>query len=71
MTVILVSHDMEDVYEMSERVLLMDQGRIVYDGDTDAFFEDETLTGRYGIDVPDGARLLKTEQINKNRSDCK
>ncbi len=70
-TVILVSHDMEDVYEMSERVLLMDQGRIVYDGDTDAFFKDETLTGRYGIDVPDGASLLKTEQSNKNRSDCK
>ena len=70
-TVILVSHDMEDVYEMSERVLLMDQGRIVYDGDTDAFFEDETLMGRYGIDVPDGARLLKSEQSNKNRSDCK
>lgn len=70
-TVILVSHDMEDVYEMSERVLLMDQGRIVYDGDTDAFFEDETLMGRYGIYVPDGARLLKTEQSNKNRSDCK
>ena len=70
-TVILVSHDMEDVYEMSERVLLMDQGRIVYDGDTDAFFEDETLIGRYGIDIPDGARLLKSEQSNKNRSDCK
>lgn len=70
-TVILVSHDMEDVYEMSERVLLMDQGRIVYDGDTDAFFEDETLMGRYGIDIPDGARLLKSEQSNKNRSDCK
>ncbi len=70
-TVILVSHDMEDVYEMSERVLLMDQGRIVYDGDTDAFFEDETLIGRYGIDIPDGARLLKSEQSNKNMSDCK
>ena len=49
----------------------MDQGRIVYDGDTDAFFEDETLMGRYGIDVPDGAMLLKSEQSNKNRSDCK
>ena len=33
-TIILVSHDMEDVYEMSERVLLMDHGRIVYDGGT-------------------------------------
>lgn len=58
-TVILVSHDMEDVYEISERVLLMDQGKIVYDGDTDSFFYDEVLTDRYGIDVPDGVRLLK------------
>lgn len=58
-TVILVSHDMEDVYEISERVLLMDQGKIVYDGDTDAFFYDKVLTDRYGIDTPDGVRLLK------------
>ena len=58
-TVILVSYDMEDVYEISERVLLMDQGKIVYDGDTDSFFYDEVLTDRYGIDVPDGVRLLK------------
>lgn len=58
-TVILVSHDMEDVYEISERVLMMDHGKIVYDGDTDAFFDDEALTDRYGIDVPDGVRLLK------------
>ena len=58
-TVILVSHDMEDVYEISERVLLMDQGKIVYDGDTDAFFYDKVLTDRYGIDIPDGVRLLK------------
>lgn len=58
-TVILVSHDMEDVYEISERVLLMDQGKIVYDGYTDAFFYDKVLTDRYGIDIPDGVRLLK------------
>lgn len=42
-TIILVSHDMEDVYEMSERILLMEHGRIVYDEGTGEFLR----TGAY------------------------
>jgi len=56
-TIILVSHDMEDVYEMSERVLLMDHGRIVYDGGTVGFFGDKELLDRYGIETPDGFKM--------------
>ncbi len=56
-TIILVSHDMEDVYEMSERVLLMDHGRIVYDGGTVGFFDDKELLDRYGIETPDGFKM--------------
>ena len=52
-TIILVSHDMEDVYEMSERVLLMDQGKVVYDGGTGDFFDDRELLEQYGIGTPD------------------
>ena len=56
-TIILVSHDMEDVYEMSERVLLMDHGKVVYDGETEGFFEDRELLERYGIEIPDGVKM--------------
>ncbi len=56
-TIILVSHDMEDVYEMSERVLLMDHGKVVYDGETEGFFDDRELPERYGIEIPDGAKM--------------
>ena len=56
-TIILVSHDMEDVYEMAERVLLMDHGRIVYDGGTGGFFDDKELLDRYGIETPDGVKM--------------
>lgn len=52
-TIILVSHDMEDVYEMSERVLLMDHGKVVYDGGTGDFFDDRELLEQYGIGTPD------------------
>ena len=58
-TIILVSHDMEDVYEMSERVLFMDRGTIVYDGGTEGFFEDRGLLEQYGITIPDGVKLLR------------
>lgn len=56
-TIILVSHDMEDVYEMSERVLLMDHGKVVYDGETEGFFDDRELLERYGIEIPDGVKM--------------
>lgn len=52
-TIILVSHDMEDVYEMSERVLLMDHGKVVYDGGPGDFFDDRELLEQYGIGTPD------------------
>lgn len=59
-TIILVSHDMEDVYEMSERVLLMDHGKVVYDGGTEDFFDDRELLERYGIGTPDvQKRMIK------------
>ncbi len=56
-TIILVSHDMEDVYEMSERVLLMDHGKVVYDGETEGFFDDRELLERYGMEIPDGVKM--------------
>lgn len=56
-TIILVSHDMEDVYEMSERVLLMDHGKVVYDGENEGFFDDRELLERYGIEIPDGVKM--------------
>lgn len=56
-TIILVSHDMEDVYEMSERVLLMDHGKVVYDGETEGFFDYRELPERYGIEIPDGVKM--------------
>lgn len=56
-TVIFVSHDMEDVFELTERVVMLDEGRIVYDGGTEEFFDDDELLERYHIVKPDGALL--------------
>ncbi len=46
-TVILTTHDLSDVEKLSERVLIIDHGRLLYDGSLD------TLRARFG-----GKRLL-------------
>jgi energy-coupling factor transport system ATP-binding protein len=40
-TIIMITHDMDLVYEYSTRVVVMDQGRIVYDGDKETLFKEE------------------------------
>ena len=58
-TIIMVSHSMEDVASMAERVVVMDHGRIVMDGaPTEVFARGEELR-RIGLDVPEGVELVE------------
>ncbi len=56
-TVIFVSHDMKDVYEVAHRLIVLDGGALVYDGDTGAVLENEEMAEKFGLDVPDAARF--------------
>ena len=58
MTVILVSHSMDDVAENTERLLVMSKGELVFD-DTprNVFREYETLVS-IGLDIPQVKRVL-------------
>ena len=42
MTVLLTTHDLADIERLCPRLLVIDHGRLIYDGDLDA------LTQRYG-----------------------
>ncbi|HEV8654926.1 MAG TPA: ATP-binding cassette domain-containing protein [Candidatus Limnocylindria bacterium] len=69
LTVLLTTHDLGDIERLSSRILIIDHGRIVYDGDIDALKE------RYGkerilvVDLVepapplrvDGGRVVKVE----------
>ncbi len=56
-TVIMISHDMDEVAECARRVLMLAQGKIVFDGaPRDAFKQAELLSG-LGLDLPEMARL--------------
>ena len=56
-TVILVSHSMDDVAEYVERIIAMDKGTIRYDGSPGEVFSHEAELKTMGLDVPQATQL--------------
>lgn len=56
-TVILITHDMNDVYEYTDEVKLLNQGNLIRSGSTKEILTDETLLREYELEVPDIVRL--------------
>ncbi|MBW8350960.1 energy-coupling factor transporter ATPase [Bacillus sp. IITD106] len=62
MTIVLVTHDMNDVALYAEDVIIMEKGRVAAHVETRLLFSDNKLLNRYFLDVPDVRRLqLKIE----------
>jgi cobalt/nickel transport system ATP-binding protein len=51
-TQIIASHDLEMILDLCRRVLLIDHGRLVADGPTDAILADAALLEAHGLEVP-------------------
>lgn len=71
-TVLLVSHSMEDVAEYASRVIVMNQGQIVLDGEPRKVFRYEKELKKIGLGVPQATSLmhLLTEQGATVQNDC-
>ena len=59
MTVILVSHSMEDVARIAGRIIVMNQGKIDMDGKVAEVFSQAERLRAMGLDVPQVSRLVK------------
>ncbi|MBR1743891.1 MAG: energy-coupling factor transporter ATPase [Lachnospiraceae bacterium] len=59
MTVFFISHNMEEVAETAERVLVMHQGKIVLDGTPEKIFQYEAELEKIGLGVPQTASFAK------------
>ena len=60
MTVILVSHSMEDVAKIAERIVVLDKGKVFLDGEPrDIFREEDKLLGG-GLGIPQITSLMRT-----------
>ena len=49
---IIASHDLDMILDTCDRVLLMDGGRIVKDGETQAILKDRELLESAGLELP-------------------
>ena len=56
-TVVLVSHNMDDVAALADRVVALEDGKIVADGAPADVFADRQLIEKIGLDVPTAARI--------------
>jgi ABC-2 type transport system ATP-binding protein len=70
MTVILTTHDLGDIEELCKRVIIIDDGRIIYDGPIDTIkrkfgkFREITFDAveqATSLNVPEGAEILSLE----------
>ena len=57
LTVILVSHSMEDIARYADRIIVMDDGRIVMDGKPREIFSRVKELKSHGLDVPQATEL--------------
>ena len=66
-TKIVVTHDLAAVYELCERVMILDEGRIVADGPSDDVLADEALLAAHDLELP----CLPADRTRSARKDSR
>jgi len=59
MTIILVSHSMEDVAKVANRILVMDNGKCILDGTPEKIFREVEILESVGLAVPQVTYLIR------------
>ena len=57
LTVIMVSHSMDDIAELATRLLVMDHGKLAMDGTPREVFQNQEQLTQIGLNVPQAAQL--------------
>ena len=63
-TIILVSHNMEDIARFANRVVVLSQGEILFIGTPRELFAQEKILARAGLEPPPVTKLLRTLKID-------
>jgi len=57
-TIILISHDMDLVSEYAKRVIVLDDGKVVFDGSKEDLFEHQDFS-KFHLDLPTPLKIIK------------
>ncbi len=58
-TIILITHDMDVVGEIAKRVIVLEHGKIVFDGNKNSLFSNDELLKQSSLDYPNTVKVLK------------
>ena len=58
-SIIMITHDMNIVAKYAKRVLVMNHGKLVYDGNKHTLFENQKFLEKYNLDLPNIASVAK------------
>ena len=61
-TIVLSSHNMEEIAEFSTRVIAMEKGEIVFDGTPKAVFSDKITLAQLGLQPPKALKIIQMLQ---------
>ena len=64
-TIILVSHNMDDIARFADRVIVLAQGKILFDGVPRELFAREEILQRAGLESPPITQLMKILGVNE------
>ncbi|MBR4152298.1 MAG: energy-coupling factor transporter ATPase [Selenomonadaceae bacterium] len=64
-TIILVSHNMEDIARFANRVIVLAQGKILFNGTPRELFAQDKILARAGLEPPPINQLLRKLNINE------
>jgi energy-coupling factor transport system ATP-binding protein len=64
MTVVIASHDVDEIVRYADRVIVLDRGQIILEGKPEQIFREVETLDRVSVHVPDLARLSRLLQIN-------
>lgn len=56
-SIIIISHDMNLVAKYAKRIIVLEHGKVVYDGEKRGLFENTTRLKSFNLDLPDSARI--------------
>lgn len=71
MSVVLVSHSMDDVAEYVDRIVVMNKGQIYMDGTPNEVFENETGLQSIGLDIPEVTKVVNELKAKGLKIDSK
>lgn len=57
-TILLISHSMDDVAKYAQRVIVLNQGKLVLDGTPRSIFQYEEELSKIGLGVPQSTRIM-------------